>query len=80
MIQLSIEEPTIERFFNHSKEEIVQTLKFIAENNLRDFTASRNDYALDDEQKEILASRSRSFRSDRSIGRTWDEIKSELRR
>ena len=31
MIQLSFEEPTIERFFNHSTEEIVQTLKFIAE-------------------------------------------------
>ena len=80
MIQLSIEEPTIERFFNHSKEEIMQTLKFIAENNLRDFIASGHDYALSEEQQEILASRSRSYHEDRSIGRSWDEIKSEIDR
>jgi len=80
MIQLSLEEPTIERFFNHSKEEIIQTLRFIAENNLRDFTASRNDYALTDSQKEILASRSHSYHENRSIGRTWDEIKREINR
>ena len=33
MIQLSIEEPSVEHFFNHSKEESINTLKFIADDN-----------------------------------------------
>jgi len=37
MILLSIEEPKIEQFFNNSKDEIIKTLKFIADNNLKDF-------------------------------------------
>jgi len=31
MIQLSIEEPKIEKFFNSSKDEIMKALKFIVE-------------------------------------------------
>ena len=33
MIQLSIEELSVEHFFNHSKEESINTLTFIADDN-----------------------------------------------
>jgi len=80
MIQLLIEEPKIEQFFNHSKEEIINTLKFIAENNLKDFTPDHNGYKLSEVQKKELDSRISSFHNNPSIGRTWDEVKAGLKR
>ena len=80
MIHLSIEEPEIEQFFNHSKDEILQTLKFIVDNNLKEFIAHKTSYALTDEQKEELARRSQTFHDNPSIGRSWDEIKKDLKR
>ena len=37
MIELSIEEPKIEKFFNSSKDEIIKALKFIVDNDIHDF-------------------------------------------
>ncbi len=80
MIQLSIEEPQIEQFFNHSKEEIIKTLRFIVDNDLKDFIINKNSYDLTDKQKEVLDTRSKSFQDNRSIGRSWDEIKNNIQR
>jgi len=80
MIQVLIEEPKIEQFFNNSKEEILNTLKFIADNNLKGFTRDRTEYELSETQKEELDLRMKSFHSDPSIGRTWDEVKAGLKR
>lgn len=80
MIQLQIEEPTIEQFFNNSKEEILNTLKFIADNNLKGFTQNQSDYELSGVQKKELSSRLESFHENPSIGRTWDEVKAGLKR
>ena len=80
MIQLSIEEPKIEQFFNHSKDEIIKTLRFIVDNDLKDFIVNKNAYELTDKQKELLEKRSKSFQNDRSIGRSWDEIKKDIKR
>lgn len=80
MIQLQIEEPAIEQFFNNSKEEIINTLKFIADNNLKGFTKNQSEYELTEVQKKELDSRVESFHKDPSIGRTWDEVKAGLKR
>ena len=80
MIQISIEEPSIEQFFNNSKEEIINTLKFIAENNLKGFTKDKSNYELSKAQKLELDARMESFHSNPSIGRTWDEVKAGLKR
>jgi len=79
MIQLSIEEPKIEQFFNNSKDEILRTLKFIADNNLKDFK-NQKSYELTKEQKKELNSRIESFHDNPSIGRNWEDIKSDLKR
>lgn len=79
MIQLSIEEPKIEQFFNNSKDEILKTLKFIADNNLKDFK-NQKSYALTKGQKKELDSRIKSFHDNPSIGRSWEDIKSDLKR
>jgi hypothetical protein len=80
MIQLSIEEPEIEQFFNNSKEEIMNTLKFIAENNLKGFMRDSDEYVLSKAQKDELDSRMESFHNNPSIGKTWDEVKAGLKR
>ena len=80
MIQVMIEEPAIEQFFNNSKEEIVSTLKFIADNNLKGFTRDKYEYELSEIQKKELDSRIESFHNNPSIGRTWDEVKAGLKR
>lgn len=80
MIQLSIDEPAIEQFFNHSKEEIINTLKFIADNNLKDFIRDKSEYGLSEAQKKELDSRLKSFHNNPSMGRTWDEVKAGLKR
>ena len=79
MIQLSIEEPKIEQFFNNSKDEIIKTLKFIADNNLKDFK-NQKSYELTKVQKKELDSRIKSFHNNPSIGRSWEDIKGDLKR
>jgi len=78
MIQLSIEEPKIENFFNSSKDEIMKALKFIVDNDIHDFTQINNTSELSEKQKKELASRINSFHENRSIGRDWNDVKSEL--
>ena len=79
MIQLCIEEPKIEQFFNNSKDEIINTLKFIAENNLKDFK-NQKSYKLTKAQKKELDSRIKSFHDNPSIGKSWEDIKNDLKR
>jgi predicted HAD superfamily phosphohydrolase len=79
MIELSIEEPMIEKFFNNSKDEILKTLKFIADNNLKDFK-NQQSYELTKAQKKELDSRIKSFHDNPSMGRSWEDIKSDLKR
>lgn len=80
MIQLSIQEPKIEQFFNHSKDEIIKALKFIVDNNIKDFEINQNNLELSIKQKEELNSRILSFHNDPSIGRSWNEVKSDILR
>ena len=80
MIQLSIEEPKIEKFFNSSKDEIMKALKFIVDNDIRDFSQTNTISELSEEQKRELDSRISSFHENRSMGREWSAIKSELKR
>jgi putative addiction module component (TIGR02574 family) len=80
MMQLAIQEPKIEQFFNHSKDEIIKALKFIVDNNIKDFGTNQNNLELSTEQKEELNSRITSFHNDPSIGRSWNEVKSNISR
>ena len=43
MMQLAIKEPKIEQFFNHSKEEIIKALKFIVDNNIKDYNINKSN-------------------------------------
>lgn len=78
MIQLSIEEPKIEKFFNSSKDEIMKALKFIVDNDIHDFSQINNTSELSEEQKKELSSRINSFHENRSIGRDWNDIKNDF--
>jgi len=80
MMQLMIKEPKIEQFFNNSKEEIINTLKFIVDNNLKGFTRDKDEYELSEVQKKELHSRMHSFHNNPSMGRSWDEVKAGLKR
>jgi len=80
MIQLSIEEPKIEQFFNNSKEEVMRTLKFIAENNLNGFLRNKDEYDLSEIQKKELDARIKSFHANPTMGKTWDEVKSGFKK
>ena len=80
MMQFSIQEPKIEQFFNHSKDEIIKALNFIVDNNIKDFGTNQNNLELSAEQKEELNSRISSFHNEPSIGRSWDEIKRDISR
>ena len=62
-----------------SKDEILKTLKFIADNNLKDFK-NQKLYELTKEQKKELDSRIKSFHDNPSMGRSWEDIKSDLKR
>ena len=64
---VTIEEPKIEQFFNNSKEEIMNTLKFIAENNLKGFMRDGDEYVLSKAQKDELDLRMESFHNNPSI-------------
>lgn len=78
MIQLSIEEPKIEKFFNSSKDEVMKALKFIVDNDIHDFSQINNTSRLSEEQKKELDSRINSFHENRSIGREWNDVKKDL--
>ena len=80
MIQLSIEEPKIEEYFNSSKEEIMKALKFIVDNEIHDFSPINNTSELTEEQKKELDSRIDSFHKNPSMGRQWNDIKVDLER
>jgi len=80
MLQLSIEEPHIEKFFNSSKDEIMKALKFIVENDIHDFSRINNTSELSEDQKKELVSRIGSFHKDRTIGRNWNDVKETLER
>jgi len=80
MIQLSIEEPKIEKFFNSSKDEIIKALKFIVDNDIHDFSPINKSSELTQEQKNELNSRIRSLHKDPKIGQNWDDIKHSLER
>lgn len=77
MIQLSITEPKIEQFFNHSKDEVIKALKFIVDNDIKAFKDDKN-LELSPDQKKELDSRIKSFHDEPSIGRSWDEIKKSI--
>ena len=78
MMQLAIQEPKIEQFFNHSKDEIIKALKFIVDNNIKDFGINKSNLELSAEQKVELNSRISSFHNDPSMGRSWNEIKNTI--
>lgn len=80
MIELSIEEPKIEKFFNSSKDEIMKALKFIVDNDIHDFSPINNTTELSEEQKKELDSRINSFHKDPTIGRNWNDVKNDLER
>jgi len=78
MMHLSIQEPKIEQFFNHSKDEVIKALQFIVDNNIKEFKINQNSLELSTEQREELNSRISSFHNNPSIGRSWNEIKSDI--
>jgi len=73
-LQLAIQEPQLEQYFNHSKEEIIKALKFIANNNLKPYFLDKDTLALSSIQKQELHSRIETFHNNRDIGKTWKEI------
>ena len=64
-MQLAIQESKIREFFN-------------VDNNIKDFGTNQNNLELSTEQKEKLNSRITSFHNDPSIGRLWNEVKSDI--
>ena len=78
MMQLAIEEPKIEEFFHHSKDEVMKALKFIVDNNIKDFSIDNKNLELSMEQKMELDLRISSFHNNRTMGRSWEEVKSDL--
>ncbi len=78
MIQLSITEPRIEQFFHHSKDEVIKALNFLVDNDIKEFQNDSESLELTATQKKELDSRMALFHNDPSIGRSWDEIKSEV--
>jgi len=71
---LAIQEPKIEQLFNNLKDEIIKALKFIVDNNIKDFSIKKSNLELSAEQKLELNSRISSFHNDPSIGRSWNEV------
>jgi putative addiction module component (TIGR02574 family) len=80
MMQFAIQEPKIEQFFNHSKDEIMRALKFIVDNNIKDFEKNYNSLELSSEQKKELNSRISSFHNNPSMGISWSELKNNISR
>ena len=77
MINLSIEEPKIEQFFNNSKEEVINALRFIVDNNIK-YLNTNTSCELSHKQKEELDLRILSFHKDPTIGKSWSELKSKI--
>jgi hypothetical protein len=80
MMQLAIQEPRIEQFFNNSKDEILKALRFIVDNNIKDFGINQTSLELSTEQKKELNSRISSFHNDPLMSRSWNEVKSDISR
>ena len=80
MMQLAIQEPKIEQFFHNSNDEILKALRFIVDNNIKYFGMNQNNLELSSEQKRELNLRITSFHNDPSIGRSWNEVKSDISR
>ena len=78
MIQVDIQEPKIEQFFNYSKDEILRALQFIVDNNIQEYKINQKDLELSALQKKELNSRIESFHNNRNIGKSWKEIKSSI--
>ena len=78
MIQIAIQEPKIEHFFNHSKDDILKALNYIVDNNITEFHNNTKNLELSNEQKIELNNRIESFHNNPSIGRTWNDIKSDI--
>jgi hypothetical protein len=78
MIQLFIQEPKLEQYFNYSQEEVIQALEFIVDNDIKKYYAKNSDLKLSDLQKQILHLRIETFHNNRDIGKSWDEIKQTL--
>jgi len=78
MIQIAIQEPKIEQFFNHSKDEIIKALSFIVENNITEFSTDNKNVKLSNEQRVELNDRIESFHNNPSIGCSWNDIKSNI--
>lgn len=75
MISLSIQEAKIEHFFKHSQEEMIKALRFIVEHEIN-YAEPLDELSV--EQKKELSSRIESYHNDRSIGKSWSDIKSSL--
>lgn len=58
----------------------MKVLRFIVDNDIKDFLVDTKSLELSNEQKVELNSRIESFHSNREGGRSWEEIKSELQR
>ncbi len=78
-MQLAIQEPRLEQYFNYSQEEILKALKFIMDNDIKKYLTKDNDsLKLSNIQKKELNSRIQTFHNNRNVGKSWDEIKQNL--
>ncbi len=58
----------------------MKVLRFIVDNDIKDFSIDSKSLELSNEQKVELNSRIELFYSNRESGRSWEEVKSELQR
>jgi len=72
MLEICINEPEIENYFNHDKSKVLDTLRFLAKNNI-DFIQT-----LSDKQKESLTKREKSFFKNPNNTKNWEELKATL--
>jgi hypothetical protein len=73
MIHLAIDEPKIEQFFNHSSDKILQALRFLANNNIKDFNT------LDITTQQLLEAQNRlsDTKQNLDICNSWEEIEAK---
>jgi hypothetical protein len=73
MIHLAIDEPKIEQFFNHSSDKILQALRFLAKNNIKDFNT------LDITTQQLLEAQNRlsDTKQNLDICNSWEEIEAK---
>ena len=72
MLEICINEPEIESYFDHDKTKVLETLRFLAKNNI-DFTQT-----IDTKQKEILLQREKSFFENPAKTKSWEEFKATV--